>query len=313
VIRAAVRSYREAMRGFATMRGLDVWYLRLDVERLTGQWQSEMTRRRRKTVARHAAKAHAKDSLKAFGKLTRMVDGRPRLRSDPPLLVPIDELLPPDESRRLEDALGGLLRGYRRSLEPHRRQLVDRYRPVDMARKVVGIGSVGTRAWVVLLLGPGDHDDPLFLQVKEASASVLEPFAGALRTKSQGRRIVDGQHLMQSASDILLGYLSADGFDGRPRDFYVRQLWDRKASVEMELMDLSAVRINAEMCGWTLARAHARAGNPAAIAAYAGRGKKLDRALADFAETYADQNERDYAALATAVDNGSVTAGPALR
>jgi uncharacterized protein (DUF2252 family) len=301
------------MRAFATMRGLDVWYLRLDIERITRQWQADLSPRRRKEVARQAAKAHAKDSLKAFGKLTEVVDGRPRLRSDPPLLVPIDELLPPDESRELEAELKRLLRGYRRSLESHRRRLLDRYRPVDMARKVVGVGSVGTRAWVVLLLGPGDDDDPLFLQVKEASASVLEPFTRASRARAQGRRVVEGQQLMQAASDILLGHLRADGIDGRPRDFYVRQLWDRKMSIDYEVMDPRAMRINAEMCGWTLARAHARAGGAVAIAGYAGSGAALDRALAEFAEAYADQNERDYAALEGAVRDGTVTAGPALR
>src|SRR4051794_6403159 len=211
VIRAAMRSYREAMQAFSTMRGLDVWYLRLDVERMMRQWEAQLGARRRRVIERQAAKARSKDSLKAFQKLTHLVDGRPRLRSDPPLLVPIDELLPEDEARDLQDGLERLLRVYRRSLEPHRRQLLDRYRPVDMARKVVGVGSVGTRAWVVLLLGPGDRDDPLFLQVKEASASVLEPFAGATRAKAQGRRVVDGQQLMQAASDVLLGYLTADG------------------------------------------------------------------------------------------------------
>jgi uncharacterized protein (DUF2252 family) len=178
---------------------------------------------------------------------------------------------------------------------------------------VVGVGSVGTRAWVVLLLGPGDSD-PLFLQVKEAAPSVLEPYAGASRARTEGRRVVDGQQLMQAAGDILLGHLRVShGLDGKTRDFYVRQLWDSKGSAEIELMDPTAMRVHAEICGWTLARAHARSGEPAAIAAYAGRGDRLDRALAGFAETYADQNERDHAALESAVRGGRITAGPALR
>jgi uncharacterized protein (DUF2252 family) len=310
---AAARAYREAMRTFATMRATDLWYLRLDLDELIRRWQSQVSKRRRKSVERAAAKARTKDSLKAFAKLTHLVDGQPRFRSDPPLLVPIRELLGAEDARDPEGELTGLLRDYRRSLAPHRRRLLDRYRPVDFARKVVGVGSVGTRAWIVLLLGPGDGD-PLFLQVKEANASVLEPYVGASRARTAGRRVVDGQLLMQAAGDILLGHLRVgQGLDGKTRDFYVRQLWDSKGSAEIELMDPTALRVHAEICGWTLARGHARSGEPAAVAAYAGRGDGLDRALADFAETYADQNERDHATLADAVRDGTITAGPALR
>ncbi|MEP6952768.1 MAG: DUF2252 domain-containing protein [Solirubrobacteraceae bacterium] len=310
---AATRAYREAMRQFATMRATDLWYLRLDLDGLIARWQSQVSARRRKVVARATAKARSRDSLKAFAKLTHVVDGQPRFRSDPPLLVPIRELLADDDERDLETELRRLLRDYGRSLAPHRRRLLDRYRPVDFARKVVGVGSVGMRAWVVLLLGPGDGD-PLFLQVKEAGPSVLEPYAGPSRARTQGRRVVDGQLLMQAAADILLGHLRvSSGIDGEARDFYVRQLWDSKGSAEIELMDPTGMRIQAQICGWTLARAHARSGEPAAIAAYAGRGDALDRALAEFAETYADQNERDHAALARAAREGTITAGPALR
>jgi uncharacterized protein (DUF2252 family) len=311
--RAATRAYREGMRSFATMRATDLWYLRLDLVELIARWQSQVSKSRRKSVEHAAAKARTKDSLKAFAKLTHVVDGEPRFRSDPPLLVPIRELVGADDGREIEGELRGLLRDYRRSLAPHRRRLVDRYRPVDFARKVVGVGSVGTRAWVVLLLGPGDSD-PLFLQVKEAGSSVLEPYVGASRARTEGRRVVEGQQLMQAAGDIFLGHLRvSQGLDGKTRDFYVRQLWDSKGSAEIELMDQTAMRVHAEICGWTLARAHARSGEPAAIAAYAGRGDKLDRALAKFAETYADQNERDHAALANAAKSGAVIAGPALR
>jgi uncharacterized protein (DUF2252 family) len=311
---AATRSYREAMRGFAGMRAIDVWYQRLDVDDLIRRWQAHVTKQRRRSVERLAAKARSKDNLKAFSKLTQVVDGEPRFRSDPPLLVPVHEFLGVDDEHDIVGMLRSLLRDYRRSLAPHRRRLIDRYRPVDFAHKLVGVGSVGNRAWVALLLGPGGADDPLFLQVKEAGPSVLEPYAGAARTRTHGRRVVEGQQLMQAASDVLLGHLRVTStFDGATRDFYVRQLWDSKGSAEVELMDVSAMRVYAEICGWTLARAHARAGDPAATAAYAGRGDALDRALAEFAERYADQNERDHAALASAVRDGRVIAGPALR
>jgi uncharacterized protein (DUF2252 family) len=311
--RAATRSYREAMRRFAEMRAIDLWYQRLDVDELIGRWQSQASKRQRKSVDRAAAKARAKDSLRAFAKLTEIVDGEPRFRTDPPLLVPIGELMPAAEQQDLETELRRLLRDYQRSLPPQYRRLLDRYRPVDFARKLVGVGSVGTRAWVVLLLGPREGD-PLLLQVKEANPSVLEPYAGASRARTQGRRVVEGQQLMQATGDILLGHLHVSaGLDGLARDFYVRQLWDSKGSAEVELMDPTTLRVYAEICGWTLARAHARSGEPAAIAGYAGGGDRLDRALAAFAETYADQNERDYAALESAVSSGRITAGPALR
>ena len=310
---APARAYREAMQTFATMRATDIWYLRLDIDEMVRRLHAQALTARGKRVQAAAAKARTKDNLKAFAKLTHLVDGKPRFRSDPPLLVPVHELLPEGEAHDVEGQLKRLLRDYRRSLPPHHRRLIDRYRPVDFARKVVGVGSVGTRAWVILMLGPGESD-PLFLQAKEASPSVLEPYAGASRTRTQGQRVVEGQKLMQAASDILLGHLRTGWtLDGQTRDFYVRQLWDSKASAEVELMDPEGLRIHGQVCGWTLARAHARAGEPAAIAAYAGRSDRLDRALAEFAETYADQNERDYAALASAARAGVVTAGPALR
>jgi uncharacterized protein (DUF2252 family) len=311
--RAATRSYREAMLEFAEMRAIDLWYLRLDLDKMIARWQAQVSARRRKAVKQAAAKARTKNSLKAFAKLTHVVDGERRFRSDPPLLVPIHDLLPADEERDVEAELRRLLRDYQRSLPPQYRRLLDRYRPVDFAHKLVGVGSVGARAWVVLMLGPLEGD-PLFLQVKEAGPSVLEPYAGASRTRTEGRRVVEGQQLMQAAGDILLGHLRVtDKFEGATRDYYVRQLWDNKASSEVELMDPRTMRVYAEICGWTLARAHARSGDPAAIAAYAGRSDRLDGALAEFAEAYADQNERDHAALERAVRDGRITAGPALR
>jgi hypothetical protein len=205
-----------------------------------------------------------------------------------------------------------LIRGYRRTLPGDRRKLIERFRYVDAARKVVGVGSVGARAWVVLMLGR-DNDDPLFLQAKEAQASVLEPFLGKSEFANHGQRVVEGQRLMQAASDILLGWLHTDeGIDGQPRDFYIRQLWDAKGSALVEEMEPSGLEAYAEICGWTLARAHARSGDAIAIGGYLGSGDVFERALAGFAETYADQNDRDYAALKAAVDSGRVQAESGL-
>ena len=304
---ATTRAYRRAIRDFASMRSVDVWYARLDVEAILRHWRSQAGAARRRTVQRNVDKARTKDSLKAFAKLTHLVDGQPRIRSDPPLLVPIEELLPDDAHLVLEDELRRILRDYRRTLQSDRRRLIDRYRLVHVARKVVGVGSVGTRAWIALLLGR-DHTDPLFLQIKEASSSVLEPYTAPPRARTHGQRVVDGQRLMQATGDIFLGWLRATGPDGEVRDFYVRQLWDSKGSVDLERIDVKTMAVSAEICGWTLARGHARSGDAEAIAGYAGRSDRLDRAIADFAEAYADQNERDYAAVAGAVRAGRLTA-----
>src|SRR3954469_3391289 len=299
----AVLSYRETMREFADMRMLDVWYARLEVEDLFARW-SVRGSEQRKTLE----KARGKPSLRAFSKLTHEVDGRPRIISDPPLIVPIEELVEGTDEQQLEDVMVKLLGDYRTTLPDDRRTLIDGYEPVHFARKVVGVGSVGTRAWIVLLLGR-DTRDPLFLQIKEAEASVLEPFAGRSEYGTPGQRVVEGQRLMQAASDILLGWLpDVAGIDGRRRHFYVRQLWDQKASARLEDVPPRELAVYAGVCGWTLARAHARTGPRAAIAAYLGSGDRLDRALADFAEAYADQNERDHAALVEAVKRGRIPA-----
>jgi uncharacterized protein (DUF2252 family) len=198
---------------------------------------------------------------------------------------------------------------YRRSLRGDQRHLLSGFRFVEAARKVVGVGSVGTRAWIILMLG-NDDGDPLFLQAKEAEASVLEPFLGKSKHANHGQRVVEGQRLMQSASDVMLGWVRTDGVDGVARDYYVRQLWDGKGSAIIEAMKPSAMSVYARLCGWTLARAHARSGDATAIASYLGDKDSFDRALATFAERYADQNERDYAALKKAVDSRVVTATP---
>jgi uncharacterized protein (DUF2252 family) len=306
---AVVRNYRDAMREFASMRTFDVWYARLDLETLIARFASQADP---KTVARfekNMAKWQTKDSTKALAKLTRIVDGQPRIIGEPPLITPLSDLAGAAErdTEDVHEALRAIMRSYRRSLPRDRRKLLERFRYVDAARKVVGVGSVGTRAWVVLLLGR-DGDDPLFLQAKEAQSSVLEPFLGKSEFANHGQRVVEGQRMMQAASDIMLGWDRVMGLDGVERDFYVRQLWDWKASAEIELMDPTRLGIYAQMCAWTLARAHARSGDSIAIASYLGSGDRFDHALASFAEIYADQNERDFAALEAAVSSGRVTA-----
>jgi hypothetical protein len=246
-------------------------------------------------------KARNKDSLRALDRLSHRVGGRPRIVHDPPLIVAIEEF-GVDETK-IEPMLRRLLAAYRKSLDADRRVLAARYRYAHAAHKVVGVGSVGARAWIILLLGR-DSDDPLFLQAKEAQRSVLEPYAGKCPFANQGRRVVEGQRVMQAASDVFLGWLRTEGLDGAERDFYLRQLWGGKRSAEVELMGPEQLTNYGQVCGWTLARAHARSGDRVAIAAYLGGGSAFDEAVADFAETYADQNERDYQSLLDEVKAG---------
>jgi uncharacterized protein (DUF2252 family) len=302
-----VRSYREAMREFATMRNLDVWYARLDVESLLGDLATVADKKQMKAVQKNVAKAHKKNSMKAFDRLVRVVDGEPQIVSDPPLLVPARELLGHDQEQEYEERMREMLGRYRESLKGDRRHLFDSYRFVEMARKVVGVGSVGTRAWVLLMMGR-DGQDPLFMQAKEAEASVLEAYVGESDFGNHGERVVEGQWLMQAASDILLGWLPALGFDDQERDFYVRQLWDGKRSIEVETLLPEGLAIYGRVCGWTLARAHARSGDRIAIGAYLGKGETFDNAIADFSERYADQNELDYGVVADAAKSGRIEA-----
>ncbi len=301
------RAYREAMREFASQRNLEVWYARLDVESALGEVEDEEPKVL-KRVRKGIAKARLKDSLRALEKLTEEVDGELRFRSEPPLLVPAEELLPEGESRDLRTVLLEVLDAYGETLPGDRRHLLEGYEFQRIARKVVGVGSVGTRAWVVLLTGADGAEDPLFLQAKEAEASVLEPYAGAGRFRNHGRRVVEGQRLMQAASDIFLGWCRAVGLDGRERDFYVRQLWDWKRSAEVERLTPRGLELYAQMCGWTLARAHARSGDRIALAGYLGGGDSFEEAIAKFAEAYADQSERDHEALVAAIDAGRIEA-----
>jgi uncharacterized protein (DUF2252 family) len=306
-VRAAVAQYREAMHRVAGQGDLDIWYSRIDRAELLARFEGDASEQQLKTFRKTTAKAKKKDSTRAFERLAHVVDGEPQIVSDPPLIVRIEDLLPQARAEEFEDGIHELLRAYRASLPNDRRHLLERFRYVDLARKVVGVGSVGTRAWVVLMLGR-DNEDPLFLQCKEAQPSVLEPFLGKSEFGHHGRRVVEGQRLMQSASDIMLGWLRTTGIDGESRDFYVRQLWDWKSSADVGVMVPSGMSIYGRMCGATLARGHARSGDCIAIASYLGKGDTFDRALAEFAETYADQNERDHQALVDAVASGRVTA-----
>jgi len=307
VLLAAVGAYRKAMREFAGMKNLAVWYAHLDIEQAFAELQSQLDRATRKRAQANIAKARTRDSMQAFGKLTHVVDGERRIVSDPPLVQPVEELVEGDELDQVMEWIRGVLRGYRRTLQSDRRELLEGFRFAGMARKVVGVGSVGTRAWIVLLLGR-DEDDPLFLQAKEAEASVLEEFLAPSRHAPAGARVVHGQHLMQETSDIFLGYQRVEAPDGVERDFYVRQLRDWKGAALVETMTPATKVVYARLCAWTLARAHARSGDRVAIASYLGGGDAFDRAIAHFSELYADQNERDYDALLQAEKDGRLTA-----
>jgi uncharacterized protein (DUF2252 family) len=307
IVRASVAAYREAMRSFAGVSNLTVWYARKDVDELLAEGRSRVTKSMIRRTEKTVAKARTSDSLRAFSKLTHEVDGERRIIANPPLIEPIHELLPSGEQDVLYEQLRDMVRSYSETLRSDRRILLEQFRLVDVARKVVGVGSVGTRAWIVLMLGR-DGQDALFLQVKEAQPSVLAEFVGG-ESGNDGKRVVDGQHLMQASSDIFLGWVRVKSpADGKERDFYVRQLKDWKGSAEVEVMVPLGMQIYAELCGWTLARAHARSGDRVAIASYLGSGDTFDRALSSFAEAYADQNERDYQALVDAAASGRITA-----
>jgi uncharacterized protein (DUF2252 family) len=299
---ATVSSYRGAMRRFAAMRDIDVWYARIDVESRLAELGGHLDDRHRQRIERGLAKARSKDSRRALRKLTRPGEDGLRIVSDPPLIVPLEELA---EGPAAESQLESVLDEYRDSLSGPHRHIAAAYRYVHAARKVVGVGSVGTRAWIVLLAGR-DADDPLFLQAKEAQASVLEPYAGASRFEQHGRRVVEGQRLMQAAGDIFLGWVTATGADGVPRSFYVRQLWDGKGSADLDAMSARELGAYGSLCGEALARAHARSGDRIAIAAYLGGSGRFDEAVADFAESYADRNERDFESVRRAADEGRI-------
>ena len=304
------RAYREAMAQLASMGDLGVWYSRLDAAELLAEYRRTAAPAEVKRVERVLAKGEGRDSAKAVAKLTRLVDGELRIDSDPPLLVPLRELLPDAQADALSAWLADGFRDYRESLQHDRRHLLEGFRITDYARKVVGVGSVGTRCWIALLFGK-DETDPLFLQIKEADASVLEPYSGASSFAQHGQRVVEGQRLLQAASDILLGWVHTVGIDGVERDFYVRQMWDSKISADIDTMSPGVMKFYAQMCGRTLARGHARTGDRVAIAAYLGSSDTFDRAMADFASLYADQNERDYQRVKNATDGRRAPSEPA--
>ncbi|SDL23634.1 DUF2252 domain-containing protein [Arthrobacter sp. ok362] len=313
----AVRSYREGMAEFAQMRTLDIWYARLSEEQLMeaidlavatqkGKALKKAAKGMEKTAQQSVAKAHTRDSLQALSKLAEFADGEYRILSQPPIVIPVRELgdsysMSPDE---VEHAIREQFRAYRATLPDDRRILLERFEVIDVARKVVGVGSVGTRAFIALLQGR-DQQDPLFLQVKEATRSVLEDHLPKSKFKQPGERVVQGQRMMQAASDIFLGWTK--GVQDN-RYLYWRQLRDMKGSAVVEGMKPLGMTFYADACGWTLARAHARSGDPIAIAAYLGKSDKFERSITDFSERYADQNEKDYEAFADAVRSGRLEA-----
>ena len=307
VATAGVEAYRTAMREFANMPMLDVWYAHLNLDDALAELGPQVSKKRLRRTERTVAKARTRDSMQAFSKLTTTVDGRPQIISDPPLIVPVEELLGQVETEAFYAQLHKLLESYEHTLSDARRHLVQQFTLIQLARKVVGVGSVGTRAWI-MLLEADDGQEPLFLQAKEAQDSVLAEYAGPSQYTNQGERVVAGQHLMQAASDIFLGWQRTTGIDNLERDFYIRQLRDWKISADIEQMDPRGMAIYASLCGWTLARAHARSGDRIAIAAYLGKSDAFESAVADFAEIYADQNELDHAALAAAVKDGRAQA-----
>ena len=307
LVAESVRAYREGMRGFAEESHLDVWYDRLTASELVDRFGGHLGRGGRIVFSDTFARARRRNSLRAVKKLTEKVEGELRFRHVPPLLVPLRSHPVPAQHHDQNDYVRELLDEYAGSLDEDRKYLFGTYRFVDMARKVVGVGSVGTRATIFLLVGR-DGRDPLVLQAKEAQASVLEPFVGASRFANHGERVVRGQRISHAATDIFLSWQRSLGLDGREHDFYVRQLWDWKASIDLSTMRAPGLLAFVRACGWSLARSHARSGDRLAIAAYLGRGSVFDHAIAAFAESYADQNERDHRLLLEAVAAGTIRA-----
>ncbi|KRE31492.1 hypothetical protein ASG80_00430 [Agromyces sp. Soil535] len=311
-----VRGYRERMLQAAASRVLDAWYDQLDTARFMEQIEAErqakrLTEKQVKAADANLAKARTRDSTRALAKLVEVVDGKMRIAADPPLIVPVEHLVLSGQTRQQQEEWAQrLLTSYQSTLERGHHPMQE-FSYVHMARKVVGVGSVGTRAWIILLRGR-DDGDPLLLQAKQAEASVLERYLSPSEFDHHGERVVRGQRLMQAASDIFLGWERVVGVDGVERDFYIRQLHDWKGSADVEAMVPSGAKVYARFCGETLARAHSRSGDRVAIAAYLGHTDRFDRAIAEFAVAYADQNERDYAAFADAVASGRLEAAASV-
>jgi uncharacterized protein (DUF2252 family) len=308
LVLGAAAEYHRAMGEFARLGNLDLWYLHLDLAGMQARWGSTVKPKIMKTLKADFALAYHRDNQRALEKLTRRVNGQLKIAASPPLVVPAEDILWDAGQSQLEETMRQLIRNYRATLQPDRRRLMESFRYVHFARKVVGVGSVGMRTWIILLVGRDDQD-PLFLQAKEAQASVFEPFLSKSVYLEHGKRVVEGQWLMQAASDIFLGWERVQlGMDGKPHDFYIRQLWDWKISANVEVMTADELMVYGKLCAWTLARAHARSGDRVAIAAYLGKNDEFDHALAEFASAYADQNDRDYQALVDAVKSGRIKA-----
>ena len=345
---ASVRAYREAMADFAQMRTMDIWYAHMDEDTLMAGARVALSELRGETAAakkqekeakqakqakaakkdakqekrdkrqekearvaeeraqKTLAKAHTRDSLQALSKLGELVDGQYQIVSQPPIVVPLRDMAATYglSAEEADQVIREQFRAYRATLQADRRQLLERFQVVDAARKVVGVGSVGTRAFIVLLQGRNEQD-PLFLQIKEATSSVLEECLPKSRYRQHGQRVVEGQRMMQAASDIYLGWTK--GLDVR-RHFYWRQLRDMKGSALVEAMIPTGLTYYGRICGWTLARAHARSGDPVAVAEYLGEDDEFDRSITDFSERYADQNEKDYQQFVKAVQSGRLLA-----
>ena len=307
LVASSTRGYREAMATFAGMRNLDLWYERLDADTMVARWGQVAGPKVLQNFMNRVEKAKSKDHLRAVAKLTEEVNGNLRFRDDPPLLTPADQIFDPD---KVGDTVSSLVQGltdYRTTLQGDRQHLLSRYEFVDLARKVVGVGSVGTRCWIGLFVGR-DKGDPLVLQVKQAEQSVAEPFLGPSGFANMGQRVVEGQRLVQSASDIFLGWDRVTGEDGVMRDFYFRQMWDWKLSPDIDTMLPEGIDIYVQMCGYILALGHARSGDAIAISSYLGTGPKFDEAMCRFAAAYADQNERDHQALKQAIATNRIHA-----
>ena len=308
---ACVRGYREGMAAFARMGNLDVWYAHLNVDALLAEFSDKLNKKDRKAAQKVLAKAKGKDSTRAITKLTEVKDGQLRIISDPPTIVPLRDAVAGTNSEKMfekmsmEGIVSLALSQYRKTLSPEKRRLVEQYRGVDMGMKVVGVGSVGTLALFVVMEGAG-NDDPLVLQVKQAQESVLERFCGKSLFKEHGQRVVEGQRAMQTVSDILLGWCRLPSEDGKTRDFYVRQLWDGKGSIDLTTINAKHLEVLANICGWTLAHAHARTGDRFAIAGYLGETDAFDQAILAFARAYADQNEADYTRFMEALSAGEL-------
>jgi uncharacterized protein (DUF2252 family) len=306
-VRAGAQSYREAMRSLAMSGNLAVWYSHLDASELLGVVRQTLDERRARSTSAMLDKSRARDSIHAVNRLAKVVDGQLRIVSQPPLVTPIEDFLSPEQVDETMEYLREMIRGYRSTLQWDRRHLVEQFRFVHMARKVVGVGSVGTRSWLLLFEGV-DRKDPLVLQAKEAQASVLERFAGPSRFEHQGQRVVNGQQFMQATSDIFLGWQTARAMDGKSHDFYIRQLRDGKGSVDPAGMKADGLALYARICGATLARAHARSGDRIAIASYLGSGERFEDAITDYALQYTELNASDYQMLMSGIGDGSITA-----